>query len=490
MHKPQQKKPSISRPLILWICAGLIVISAGMAVIDYLLAIRPLKQQMQERVNDLCRRFALVLAEPLWKLDASAIDDYFSRYAPPQDLAAVRVYSEFGDAVFARGFGDDADCAVQKTPVRYKGGTIGSVEVSLSMSALREAQRTAFQATVFFGLAGVLCVLVLVSLVLRVGLQQPVNRLLAELKAIAHGEYRRTPPEARYAELEAIFREVGTMAEQIGRATDELRAEVERRKHAQAELMQFTDHLEELVAERTRQLMLTNDKLRHEIEERRKVQAEIVAVSMAEQQRFARDLHDGIGQQLIGIMYLCQALVRKLETNRSGEAGMASGALAQVRTAVDEAQRIARGLAPVDLAAEGLPVALEKLASDVRRLQNTDCRLEVEGEHRIEDVTVATHLFYIAREAVNNAVRHGHPERVTLRLRVSPSRGFLAVTDDGAGLVKERLDGRGMGFRTMRYRAEACGGKLSVIRRNGRGVVILAAFRNRAPGGAAPAREV
>jgi signal transduction histidine kinase len=81
---------------------------------------------------------------------------------------------------------------------------------------------------------------------------------------------------------------------------------------------------------------------------------------------------------------------------------------------------------------------------------------------------VATHLYRIAQEAVNNAVRHAKPERIVIAL--SDSHGWLGLTilDNGVGCTTPAPGAEGLGLRTMRERASALAGRLE-IRRNPRG---------------------
>ena len=71
-------------------------------------------------------------------------------------------------------------------------------------------------------------------------------------------------------------------------------------------------------------------------------------------------------------------------------------------------------------------------------------------------------LYHIAREAVNNAIKHGNPRRVVIRLFGENEEGTLSVQDDGQGLEEAPANHAGMGLNIMNYRANMIGGSLDV----------------------------
>jgi signal transduction histidine kinase len=77
---------------------------------------------------------------------------------------------------------------------------------------------------------------------------------------------------------------------------------------------------------------------------------------------------------------------------------------------------------------------------------------------------MATHLYHIAQEAVNNAIKHGHSRNIFIRLTSGDSSGTLEITDDGCGIPENRAASQGMGLHIMSYRAGMIGGRLEVRR--------------------------
>ena len=147
-----------------------------------------------------------------------------------------------------------------------------------------------------------------------------------------------------------------------------------------------------------------------------------------------------------------------MEEQTDPESAAAKRIAELVNTANKQTRGVARGLFPVRLEENGLVSALEELARDAGEFFNTNCEFHCEQPIVIEDHTMALHLYYIAQEAVINAVKHGKARTVVLRIAAVSGESFrLTVENDGAPLPPEQSRGRGMGIRIMKYRARMIG---------------------------------
>jgi signal transduction histidine kinase len=99
------------------------------------------------------------------------------------------------------------------------------------------------------------------------------------------------------------------------------------------------------------------------------------------------------------------------------------------------------------------------------------CRFSAGSNVIINDNQTATHLFYIAQEAVNNAIRHGKARNIVIQLLEINGRILLSVDDDGCGMEEDHKSD-GMGLRIMGFRAKMINATLDV--RSGRGEGTLA----------------
>jgi PAS domain S-box-containing protein len=199
-----------------------------------------------------------------------------------------------------------------------------------------------------------------------------------------------------------------------------------------------------------------------DVTERRRLQKTILEVSDRQARRIGQDLHDGLGQHLTGIAFLSKVLEQKLAERRAPETVDADKILGLVNEAINKTRELARGLLSVVSEEQGLVSALRQIAMDVEDLFKISCRLEWDGRLAIDDLNVATHLCHIAREAVNNAIKHGRARHITIELTARHQSGTLAIRNDGAGFPVTLGHESGVGLHIMKYRAGMIGGTLQI----------------------------
>jgi signal transduction histidine kinase len=120
--------------------------------------------------------------------------------------------------------------------------------------------------------------------------------------------------------------------------------------------------------------------------------------------------------------------------------------------------------------------ALTRYAEETQDLFRISCRFECGSPVLVYDVNVATHLYHIAREAVNNAIKHGHPSHIVIRLSAENGEGTLSVRDDGKGISEASANQAGMGLNIMNYRANMVGGLLDVRKNSTAGTSVVCVF--------------
>jgi two-component system, LuxR family, sensor kinase FixL len=210
-----------------------------------------------------------------------------------------------------------------------------------------------------------------------------------------------------------------------------------------------------------------------DITDRTNLEREILDISERERRRIAQDLHDGLGQLLVGTVYLGSTLRKDLAARSLPEVRQMDRLLRVLDEAIGQTRNLARGLHPVKSEPNGLTVALNDLASQTRVLFQVQCRFICRQPVLIEDPVVATHLYRIAQEAVTNAIKHGKPGRVQISLTRTPARVNLMVRDNGVGLPARPRKHRGMGLRIMQYRAGVIGGSLAIQKETDGGTTVV-----------------
>ena len=216
-----------------------------------------------------------------------------------------------------------------------------------------------------------------------------------------------------------------------------------------------------------------------DVTERKRLEKEILEISSREQQRIGQDLHDGLGQHLTGITFLSKALERKLAAKSLAEAAEAAEIGRLVMQALSQTRNLARGLFPVELEQDGLASALKELASNIEHLYHIKCRFECASGVQITNNLLATHVFRIVQEAINNSVKHGKAQNVAIVLSVEADHVLLQVEDDGAGF-KPGSRNDGLGLKIMQYRARRIGGTFNIQGGPDRGTTVTLAFQHKA----------
>ena len=206
--------------------------------------------------------------------------------------------------------------------------------------------------------------------------------------------------------------------------------------------------------------------------ERWRLEEEVRHAALREQQRLGQEIHDGLGQQLVGIALLCKALGDRLRAKGIAEAAEANEIEALTVEALQQARSLALGLYPVDMTHGGLPAALRRLAEDAARAAGIPCEFADGPDAPPLDDAKALYLYRIAQEAINNAVRHAKATRITVDLRTAGERVHLTVQDDGVGIPGPADRGAGLGLKTMRHRAETIGATLDVKRHPAGGTAV------------------
>lgn len=230
-----------------------------------------------------------------------------------------------------------------------------------------------------------------------------------------------------------------------------------------------------------------------DVSERKELETAILTISEREQRRIGHDLHDGLGQELTGIAFLGKALSQTLEARRAPEADDARHVAALVNGAIARTRQLARNLYPTELEADGLETALRQLALRVESVFHIACTFHCERSVGTDDRSVATHVFRIAQEAINNAIKHAKARCIDLTLGAAGEEGVLTVRDDGIGFDPPTSGGRaesvaGMGLHLMNYRARSIGGSLDIRRDPRGGTMVTCSWRRTT--GKSPAADI
>jgi len=208
---------------------------------------------------------------------------------------------------------------------------------------------------------------------------------------------------------------------------------------------------------------------------RLRAQAEQAAAA-AERTRLARDLHDSVTQLLYSLALLAEAGREKAER---GEIKRVQEHLTEIGETTQQALRemrlLVHELRPPVLEREGLVGALNQRLDAVERRAGIEARLLAENWSQIP-APVEEELYYIARETLNNALKHAAATSVTVQLRRVDSGVELEISNDGRSFdpVLAR-EGGGLGLTSMLERTEKLGGQLTISSEPGQGTKVTVA---------------
>ncbi len=209
-----------------------------------------------------------------------------------------------------------------------------------------------------------------------------------------------------------------------------------------------------------------------DVTERSLLQDQIITIVDVEQQRLGQNLHDGLGQDLTGVAFLSNSLTRRLKELGLDEAVRSEEVTSQVYRVITLVRTLSRELYPPNLVENEITYTLADFASNIEKTFGITCIYEQDRDLQINNLNTSTQIYYVTREAVNNAIRHGNAHNILIKLTGDADRVILMIKDDGAGLPEKTDERAGLGLKIMAYRMESIHGTFGIRRDTGGGTVI------------------
>lgn len=207
--------------------------------------------------------------------------------------------------------------------------------------------------------------------------------------------------------------------------------------------------------------------------EMRALYRQVVTAREAERERLARELHDGVLQDLCAVTRDLKALEAQVEAN----GGPFTDPAARSAETVNALRAICNDLRP-PLLRHDLASALKALVAELDAHSPAPIHIDIAAQ--IDDVPddTALAIFRITQEALHNAIQHANASEIAVRLTQYPDRLRLTVTDDGRGIEggvePARFVAQGhFGLAGMRERAAMIGGRLDVQTAADYGTVVI-----------------
>ena len=208
---------------------------------------------------------------------------------------------------------------------------------------------------------------------------------------------------------------------------------------------------------------LTKRNFEEKIIQQKVLSNQIIESQEKEQNRIAKDIHDGIGQMLTGL----KLNIESIDLEKKEEAARKIEALKNLSKEIIQGVRTATfNLTPPELTDYGIAPALSKLASELSRLTNHQITFvnKTEFNQRLNS-TQEINAYRVAQEATNNAIKYAQANYIIISLSHSKNMLSITIDDDGKGFpekTESNAKSGGMGMTFMKERMSYIDGRLFI----------------------------
>lgn len=270
------------------------------------------------------------------------------------------------------------------------------------------------------------------------------------------------------------------------------------RKKAEVELQKAKAELELRVKERTTVLQRVNNKLEKELIERKRIAEalkksekslrllsnRLISAQENERKRIAYELHDDLGQSLVGLKMQLSGLQKKSKRKEKGLEQEIALALNTINEVTENVRQLSRELRPSVLEHLGLLEALQWLFEDFSGKYGIKIMNSIEEMTKKFSKEQEIIIFRIFQEGLANIGRHARATRVTIDLKDEGNSAVFSIKDNGQGFNIKEVKGRnpsttGLGLIAMKERALMAGGTIDIKSETGKGTSIVFSVQKR-----------
>ena len=210
---------------------------------------------------------------------------------------------------------------------------------------------------------------------------------------------------------------------------------------------------------------LTKESFEEKMHQQKVISRQIIENQESEQNRIAKDIHDGIGQMLTGLKYLLESV----DTTDPSKAEVKINKLKELTSNIIKGVRTATfNLTPPELKDYGIVPALTELTQELSKLTGKDIVLfnKTEFSQRLDSL-VEINLYRITQEAINNAIKYAESSHIIVTVAHSQNILSIIVDDNGKGFEMSKLKSKpdedgGMGLTFMKERVKYINGRLFI----------------------------
>ncbi|HSU56714.1 MAG TPA: response regulator [Candidatus Dormibacteraeota bacterium] len=262
-------------------------------------------------------------------------------------------------------------------------------------------------------------------------------------------------------------------ARELENTVEELRTIEEILRERNDELSLARSELELRVQQRTAALAAANSELQNQMLERKRLENELLEIAENERRRIGFDLHDDLGQKLMGISLLLKALETNLAHRGVPEAAETHNIQSLINQVINHTHNLAHCFSSLEPQGEELCLQLKKFAANVEQTFQIGCRFRILGAIPKLPHEATVQLYKITQESVSNAIKHGKAAKVSILLVHRGAELLLRIKNDGVPFQSGREPSNRLGLRIMNYRAHLIGGVFDIRPNGNTGTIVM-----------------
>ena len=211
-----------------------------------------------------------------------------------------------------------------------------------------------------------------------------------------------------------------------------------------------------------------------DVTDRKKLERAVTDCNARERGSLERELHDGLGQELVGIALLARSLSTSASRDCLGIAEDLQRLSVIASNAIESCRKIARGFAPFSELQGGLVHAIKQLTVVPAHWHGPTLEFSAQQTAPLLLSSEACdHVYHLAQEGLSNAVKHAGATCIKISLNIEPGLVSMSIADDGIGVSKVSDLGAGLGMKMMRHRAAMLHASLRIEAGKDRGTRLL-----------------
>lgn len=230
--------------------------------------------------------------------------------------------------------------------------------------------------------------------------------------------------------------------------------------------------LEDLVAERTKDLIKVNQRLEEEMDYTLKLQGDVQNATNKERKRIAQELHDGISQKLTASKFALGAIAKSVQLEGEWN-DLFQEVVSMIEESMREIRSISHQLTPSEIAKSGLSNVLQGMFDRLNHLKIIQANLTITKDLPALGLSVESAIYRIIQELINNTIKHAGASAINLECDQTQGNLIFTYNDNGKGFNPNLESNKGIGLTNMYDRALSIGAQFEHKLKHGKGTTYV-----------------